>query len=101
MVGKKSESSNSQYTLIKGALLDISPYVHAGLEIEEVEDIIAQVLIQDKKGYAKPVSGLLAYHIQTNYQSDTEVIKLMDKIVQELDAEMAKINYEDVIKKIN
>lgn len=99
MANKKSVTS--QYSLVKGALLDISVYVHTGMEIEDIEEILTKVLMESKQGYAKPLNGLLAYHIQTNYSSDKDVIKLMDKIVDELDIELAKMKYDDISKKIN
>lgn len=101
MATKKVKSKSSQYTLMKGALLDVSVYVHSGIEIEEIEDTIAKILIKNKQGIAKPVSGFLAYHIQTQYEDDKDIIKLMDKIVLELDLLLAKLKYDDVIKKIN
>lgn len=100
MANKKLKKS-SQYTLMKGALLDVSVYVHSGVEIEEIEEIIKNILMKKKAGYAKPVPSFLAYHIETNYQKDDEVIKLMEEIVNRLDLEMVKLNYDDVKDKIN
>ena len=100
MANKKPKKS-SQYTLMKGALLDVSIYVHTGIEIEEVEEIIKDVLTKEKGGFAKPVPSFLAYHIQTNFEKDEDVIKLMDKIVNKLDLEMVKLNYADIKDKIN
>ena len=96
-----AKKNSSPYTLIKGALLDISSYVHAGIEIEDIEECITDILTKDSKGYAKPLQTLLAYHIQTNYDDDKDVISLMDNIVNELDILLAKEKYPDVIKKIN
>ncbi len=100
MVNKTLKKS-SQYTLMKGALLDVSIYVHTGVEIETIEEILKEVLMKEKAGYAKPVPSFLAYHIETNYQKDDEVIKLMEEIVNRLDLEMVKLNYDDVKDKIN
>lgn len=100
MANKKLKKS-SQYTLMKGALLDVSIYVHTGLEIEEIEEIIKNILIKEKGSFAKPVPSFLAYHIQTNYENDEDVIKLMEEIVNKLDLEMVKLNYDDVKDKIN
>ena len=95
------KKNSSPYTIIKGALLDVSPYVHGGIEIEDIEDCISDILTKDSKGYAKPLQTLLAYHIQTNYDDDKDVVSLMDNIVNELDILLAKEKYPEAIKKIN
>lgn len=94
-------SKLSQYSLVKGALLDISVYVHAGLDIEDIEESMSKILMENGHGFAKPLNGFLTYHIQTNYQNDRDIVILMDKIVDELDISLAKLKYDDVSKKIN
>lgn len=101
MATNKKIKKSSQYTLMKGALLDVSAYVYAGMEIEEIEEDIKNILIKERGGFAKPVPSFLAYHIQTNYEKDEDVINLMDKIVNNLDLELVKLNYEDIKDKIN
>lgn len=90
-----------QYTLMKGALLDVSAYVHGGVGIDIVEEIIKSVLMTDKNSFAKSVPTFLAYHIQTNYEKDEDVIELMDKVVGALDAELVKVSYDEIKSKIN
>jgi len=90
-----------QYTLMKGALLDVSEYVHGGIGIDVVEEIIKSVLMKDKNSFAKPVPTFLAYHIQTNYEKDEDVFKLMDEVVGALDVELVKVSYDEVKSKIN
>lgn len=97
----KSKKQSSQYTLIKGALLDVSPYVHEGIELEDIEECMTDILTKEKNCYAKPLTNLLVYHVQTNYDKDEDVKKLMDKLVFELDIMMAKEKYPEIIKKIN
>lgn len=100
-MANKSLKKSSQYTLMKGALLDVSVYVHSGVELEVIEEILKEILMKEKAGYAKPVPSFLAYHIETNYQDDKDVIKLMEQIVNKLDLEMVKLNYDETKNKIN
>ena len=55
------------YTILKSALFDVSDYVHSGVAIEDIEEIIETALTADgRKGMCRPVPGFLAYDIKTN-----------------------------------
>ena len=77
------------YTIVKMGLLDVSTHVHLGLEIDDIEDKLTE-LLENKKGcFWSPVNTLLSYKIMTPYKEDAEVRRIMDKIVEELDLLLA------------
>lgn len=77
---------NKPYTILKSALFDVSDYVHSGIAIEDIEEIIETALTADgRKGMCRPVPGFLAYDIKTTLKEDDKVNALMDSIVNKLD----------------
>lgn len=74
------------YTIMKSALLDVSDYVHSGIAIEDIEEIIEESLLKDgRKGMCRPIPGFLAYDIKTTFKEDEKLLELMDSIVNKLD----------------
>lgn len=74
------------YTIMKSALIDVSDYVHSGIDVEDIEEIIEEELLKDgRKGMCRPIPGLLAYDIRTTFKEDAKLCELMDTIVNKLD----------------
>lgn len=74
------------YTIMKSALFDVSDYVHAGIAIEDIEEVIENTLLKDgRKGMCRAIPGFLAYDIKTTLKDDDKVFELMDSIVNKLD----------------
>lgn len=77
---------DKSYTIMKGALLNVSEFVHSGIDIEDIEEVLDKELTKNKiVGLARPVPGMLAYDIRTIYTDDKDIIDLMDRIVDKLD----------------
>lgn len=74
------------YQIVKSAIIDVSPYVKIGLDIEDIEECIEEVILINKKSVVRPISSLLMYEVKTTYKEDKEVIILMNSIVDALDA---------------
>ncbi len=88
------------YTLTKGALLDVSDYVHAGVAIEDIEDILDKELTSKRCAICRPVNGFLAYDVRTTLKTDNEVSDLLDKIVDKLDILLVDSKEKSFLKKI-
>ena len=75
---------------ISRKILDISSYVHCGLEVEDIEEKINEVIEKIDGTMATPIYTLLYYKITTKYKLDKDVDNLMRMIVNELDIMLAE-----------
>lgn len=83
-------SEHLPYTIVKMGLLDISSYVHCGIDIEDIDEKISSVVDKVDGVVASPVYTLLYYKITTKYKQDKDVDNLMKSIVAELDVMLAE-----------
>lgn len=90
-------SENLPYTIVKMGLLDISSYVHCGIELEDIDEVINNVTNGIDGVIASPIYSLLYYKVTTKYKVDKDVDDLMKKIISELDVLVAE-KYDIKIK---
>lgn len=88
------------YTILKGAILDVSEYIHSGVDIEDVEDTIESQILKSKKvAFARLVPGALAYDIRTTITDDKALIELLDSIVNNLDLSLVETKENNFLNK--
>lgn len=73
------------YKIIKSAILDVSSYVHIGISIDDIEDVLETSLINVKTAIARPISSMLMYEIKTSLNKDEDLSNLMEDILTKLD----------------
>ena len=83
-------SEKLPYTIVKMGLLDISSYVHCGIELEDIDEVINNVTENVDGVIASPIYSLLYYKVTTKYKVDKDVDDLMKKIISELDVLVAE-----------
>ena len=76
---------NDIYRLVKSAILDVSTYVDIGMNVDDIEECIENIIIKNKMAVVRPVQTMLMYEIKTLYQNDDDVLLLLEKIVNALD----------------
>ena len=83
---KINMSSTVPYSIVKMGLLDVSSYVHCGVELDDVEETLNNVIDKTKGCSISPVYGMLCYKIYTPYDSDEKIKSFLNDLVAKLDA---------------
>lgn len=73
------------YQIFKSAILDVSDYVHYGVKVDDIEQLLDKFIKPTKKSIYRLVDGFMSYEIRTLYEDDNDVIDLLDSVVKELD----------------